>query len=142
MAGGAHFRKWNGPKVSLAVQNNMARALGKFGLVAEGLAKKELVRGHGVLTGTLRRSIHTAQPGYDWAGDDVPAETGTPERGGARLDGLIEGNRISLQLGSGLLYALAVHQGHHNFTGYHYLVIGLDKAKPQMPGILKEYQLK
>lgn len=139
---GAHFRKWNGPNVVLAVQGNMAKALGKFALVAEGFAKKELTKGHGVETGTLRRSIHTAQPGYDWAGDNVPAEQGTPERGGSMNEAANESNRITIQLGSGLNYALPVHQGHHNFEGYHYLVNGVDKAKAQMPGILKGYQLK
>jgi hypothetical protein len=148
MARGAHFRKWNGPKVVLATQTNVAKALGKFGLVAEGFSKKELTKGHGVITGTLRRSIHTAQPGYDWAGDNVPPEAGTPELGGANVEAAIEGSQITLQLGSGLQYALPVHQGHSNsegrgnFSGYHFLVIGLDKAKALMPNILKEYQLK
>lgn len=141
MAGGAHFRKWNGKQVTLAVQQNMAQALGKFGLVAESFSKKELKKGHGVLTGTLRRSIHTAQPGYDWSGDDAPAGAGTSELGGNATDAAIEGSRVALQLGSGLVYALPVHQGHHSFGGYHYLVNGVEKAKAQMPGILKEYEL-
>ena len=140
--GGAHFRKWNGPKVTLAVQGNMAKALGKFGLVAEGFSKKELYKGHGVITSTLRRSIHTAQPGYDWAGDNQDPEAGAPERGGASTEAAIVGNRISLQLGSGLIYALAVHQGHDNFAGYHYLTNGIEKAKALMPNILKEFELK
>lgn len=140
--GGAFIRKWRGKEVTLAVQSNMSKALGKFGLVAEGYAKKELQKGHGVLTGTLRRSIHTAQPGYDWSGDNVAAESGAPERGGNLTEGVIEASRIALQLGSGLVYALAVHQGHHSFEGYHYLVNGVDKARAEMPNILKEYQLQ
>lgn len=140
--GGAHMRKWNGSQVTLAVQGNMAKALGKFGLTAESFSKKELKKGHGVITGTLRRSIHTAQPGYDWGSDNVDPADGAPELGGAATDGLIEGNRVTLQIGSGLQYALPVHQGHHGFTGYHYLVIGIEKAKALMPNILKEFQLK
>lgn len=143
MAGGAHFRKWNGPQVQAAVQGNMAKALGKFGLVAEGFSKKELYKGHGVLTGTLRRSIHTAGPSYNWAGDNVSADAGSPERGGSMNEATIEGGRIiTLALGSGMAYALTVHQGHDGFAGYHYLVNGVDKAKGSMPGILKEYELK
>lgn len=140
--GGAYFKKWNGSQVTLAVQGNMAKALGKFGLVAEGFSKKELRKGHGVLTGTLRRSIHTAQPGYDWAGDNQVPDASAPERGGSATDGLVEGNRVTLQLGSGLRYALPVHQGHHNFAGYHYLTNGIEKAKALMPNILKAHQLK
>lgn len=147
--GGAHISKWNGPQVTLAVQGNMAKALGKFGLVAEGFSKKELYKPpgfpkerHGVETATLRRSIHTAQPGYAWAGDNVAPSAGASERGGAGTEAIIEGSRIALQLGSGLAYALAVHQGHHNFAGYHYLVNGVEKAKAQLPGILKAHQLK
>lgn len=137
MAGGARMRKWRGKEVTLAVGQNMAKALGKFGLVAEGHAKKELRKGHGLITGLLRRSIHTAQPGYNWSGDD-----GASDQGGNLTEAVIEGNRIHLLLGSGLIYALPVHQGHHSFEGYHYLTIGLQKAKAEMPGILKEYELK
>ena len=134
----AHFKKWRGKEVSQAVAQNVARALGEFGLRAEGHAKQELQKGHGVLTGTLRRSIHTAQPGYDWAGDAVS----TGDRGGQMVEGLVQGEKVTLYLGSGLQYALAVHQGHHSFEGYHYLTIGLDKAKPELPAVLKKHALK
>jgi hypothetical protein len=142
MAGGAHFKKWNGPQISAEVKDNVAKALGRFGLVAEGNSKKELTKGHGVETGTLRRSIHTAGPEYNWAADNVEPASGTSELGGASTEGVIQGDRITLSLGSGLNYALPVHQGHHNFAGYHFLVNGLEKAKAQLPMILKAFQLK
>lgn len=142
MARGSYFRKWRGKEVVLAVGNNMAKALGKFALVAEGHAKKELTKGHGVITGTLRRSIHTAQPGYDWSSDDQPAEVGSAEQGGNMIEAVVDGKRLTIQLGSGLIYALPVHQGHHSFEGYHFLTNGVQKAKADMPGILKEFELK
>jgi hypothetical protein len=72
---------WNGKEVLKAVESNVAKALGEFALEVEAAAKKELKKspsekvngkkrylkgqGMGVRTGTLRRSIHTAQPGYN-----------------------------------------------------------------------------
>ena len=134
----ARFKKWRGKEVSRAVAQNIAKALGEFALRAEGHAKKELRKGHGVLTGTLRRSIHTAQPGFNWASD----EAGSGERGGQMTEALVQGTRVTIQLGSGLSYALAVHQGHHHFEGYHYLTNGLDKAKPELPAVLKRHELR
>lgn len=133
----AYFRKWRGKEVTDAVKKNVAEALGEFGLRAEGYSKRELRKGHGVITGTLRRSIHTAQPGYNWGSD-----TGASEAGGRAVDGVAQGDRITLELGSGLKYAMAVHQGHHSFNGYHFLVIGLNKAKPELAKVLKKYQLR
>lgn len=133
----SYFRSWRGKQVSDAVKRNVARAFGEFGLRAERHAKRELRKGHGVETGTLRRSIHTAPPGYDWGGD-----SGSSEMGGRTVVGEIVGDRITLQLGSGLTYALPVHQGHHSFTGYHYLTNGLTKAKPELPAVLRKYELK
>jgi hypothetical protein len=89
-----------------------------------------------VITGTLRRSIHTAEPGYNWSSDD-----GASELGGQKVDASINGSRIVVQLGSGLKYSLPVHQGHHSFEGYHFLTIGVDKAKKELPEVLKRHKL-
>jgi len=132
---------WKGKQVLEQVGENVAAALGEFGLRAEGYAKKELRKGHGVLTGTLRRSIHTAGPDYNWAGDDVKPGPGTPERGGKLVRARRRGKRITLQLGSGLRYALPVHQGHHSFAGYHFLTIGVDKAKGELDEVLRKHRL-
>lgn len=137
---GAHFTRWEPEKAVGASLGNLSKALGKFGLIAEGYAKKELVKGHGVLTGTLRRSIHTAQPGYDWAGDNVPASNASPERGMNMALGQVANQRLVLQFGSGLIYALAIHNGFGGFPGYHYLTLGLDKAKPELPGVIEEFK--
>lgn len=97
--------------------------MGLIGLAVESEAKQELRKGHGVESGTLRRSIHTAEPGYHWGSDDVEPAPGTPERGGKRTDGLV------VQVGSGLNYALPVHQGHGSFGGYHYILIGAERVR-------------
>lgn len=137
----ARFKKWRGKEVTAEVARNVAGALGEFALRAEGYAKKELRKGHGVETGTARRSIHTAQPGYAWVGDNVEPSAGSPERGGRKADAQVSGSRITVQLGSGLVYALALHQGHHGFAGYHFIVNGVDKAKPEMDEVLRKWQL-
>lgn len=137
---GAHFTRWEPEKAVGQSLENLAKAFGKFGLIAEGYAKKELQKGHGVLTGTLRRSIHTAQPGYDWTGDNVPASDGTPERGNSQAEAQINAGKLTLQLGSGMVYALAIHNGFGGFPGYHYLTIGLDKAKPELAGVIEEFK--
>uniref|UniRef100_A0A6H1ZEQ8 Tail protein n=2 Tax=viral metagenome TaxID=1070528 RepID=A0A6H1ZEQ8_9ZZZZ len=124
------------------VQTNVAEALGEFGLRVEGHAKRELQKGHGVLTGTLRRSIHTAGPDYSWSGDDVEPSPSAPERGGVLAKAVKTAVGLVVQVGSGLRYALAVHQGHGSFKGYHYLRKGLNKAKKELPEVLKRHKLK
>lgn len=138
----AKITRWHGKEIADAVKNNVAKGLGKFALRVEGHSKKELRRGHGVRYGTLRRSIHTAEPGYNWGADDVKPGPGTAELGGRIFKAMINGRRVTIQVGSGLRYALPVHQGHHSFAGYHYLTIGLDKAKPELKNDLAEYRLK
>lgn len=137
----AKIRKWRGKEITQEVLQNVAAALGEFGLRAEGHAKKELRKGHGVITGTLRRSIHTAGPAYNWTADQVEPSAGSPERGGGNVNAEIQNQRAVLMLGSGLTYALAVHQGHHSFEGYHYLTNGVDKARGELPAILKRHAL-
>lgn len=131
---------WKGDELKRTMEINGAKIISEFGLTVEAEAKKELRRGHGVETGTLRRSIHTALVGYDWSGDDVEPSQGAPELGGtaAMPDG---GNQLTVQVGSGLVYAMAVHQGHHNFSGYHYLTNGLTKAKGKLASIMSRHKV-
>jgi hypothetical protein len=138
----AKIKSWRGDEIVKAVKGNVAKAMGKFGLRVEGYAKKELRRGHGVRYGTLRRSIHVAAPGYNWGRDDVEPGPGTAELGGRMFEAMVNGRKVTIQVGSGLRYALPVHQGHHSFAGYHYITIGLDKAKPELKNDLAEYRLK
>lgn len=138
----ADFRlDWRGDELKRTIQENGAKIVSEFALTVEGEAKKELRKGHGVLTGTLRRSIHTALTGYDWGGDDVEPGPGAPERGGEQIvpDA---GEQATVQVGSGLVYAMAVHQGHHSFQGYHYLTNGLNKAKGKLSSIIARHKVQ
>lgn len=137
-----HKLNWKGPQVVAQVHKNVGKAYTKFGLKVEGRAKKKLQKGHGVITSTLRRSIHLAQPGYNWSQDDVaPGEKG-PERGRQAVEAEVTFGRVGLQIGSGLHYALPVHQGHGGFAGYHFLTEALDETKPELPAILKEFRME
>ena len=132
---------WKGDEVLKTTKENGAKIISEFALTVEGESKKELRKRHGVLTGTLRRSIHTALPGYDWGGDDVEPSAGAIERGGEAA--MPEASdQITVEVGSGLKYALPLHQGHHNFTGYHYLTNGLKKAQGKLPSIIARHQVK
>ena len=132
---------WEGDQVVDEVVKNMKTALGEFGLMVESEAKQELQPGHGVLTGTLRRSIHTAPPDYNWASDDVEPGPSTPERGGILVEASKLVRKIAVSVGSGLNYALPVHQGHGSFAGYHYLIKGLEKAKTKLKGIVERHKV-
>lgn len=143
----ARMKSWKGKEISEAVAANMAKAIGEYALRVEGHSKRQLRKGHGVLTGTLRRSIHTAQDGYSWTGDH--AEDG-PERGGKFVEGVKKGKKITIQVGSGLVYAMAIHQGwptgykrmKGSFVGYHFITEGEKKAKSELPAIIAKYKLK
>jgi hypothetical protein len=142
---------WKGDELKRTMEQNGAKIISTFALTVEAEAKKELRRGHGVLTGTLRRSIHVALPGYSWGGDDVVPKKikrkkgvgviqGTPERGFQKV--LPENsNRMTLEVGSGMRYAMAVHQGHGNFEGYHFLTNGLKKAQAKLNSIMALYRV-
>lgn len=143
MSRGSYFKRWDSKgTVSHVLKNRVAPAYVKFGLIVESYGKQELEKGHGVLSGTLRRSIHIAEPGYNWAGDDVEPSEQAPERGGQKIELVVPSDKVSLLIGSGLRYAMAVHQGHGSFQGYHFLTNPLNKAKPELPGILDEFKDK
>lgn len=133
---------WRGDDVKRLIMQNVAGAWGEFALEVEGESKRELRRGHGVESGTLRRSIHVGEAGYDWGSDDVAPGAGTPERGGASVKPDANGEALTLEVGSGLQYAMPVHQGHHSFQGYHYLTNGLKKATQKLDSILRKYRLQ
>lgn len=128
----SYFRRWQPEEVVDAKLDKLAIAYGKFGLVAEAESKKVLRKKHGVLTGTLRRSIHAAKPGYQFKSDDVQPSASSPERGGQLVKAGMSKRRLSLLVGSGLVYALKIH------GLYKYLTIGLRRAKPKLPGIIKQ----
>ena len=130
---------WRGQQVVKDVTDNVAEAWTEFGLTVERNSKAQLVKGHGVISGTLRRSIHMAQPGYNWTGDNVLPDPGSPERGRRRIKPLEDGDHLRLQVGSGMIYALAVELGHGTFAGYRYLRNGLAQARRDLPQILQKF---
>lgn len=133
---------WQGDQVLADVQRSVASALSELALRTETYAKLELQKGHGVITGTLRRSLHCAAPGYNWVGDHLEPSENTPELGLQRAAAGMINDEIVVQVGSGLRYALPVHQGHGNFGGYHFLTIGLEQAVNEIDEVLEKYKLK
>lgn len=132
--GKSYFRRWEPEKVVDEKLKRLARAFGTFGHEVEGESKRELKKGHGVLTGTLRRSIHTAEPGYSFSQDNVKPSNNTPERGKQQVNAAITRRRLSLLVGSGMVYAMRIHKL------YKYMTIGLNRAKPRLPAhINKEF---
>ncbi len=130
---------WKGEDVQQRVLRGIAEGLTEFGLRCETASKRRLQPGHGVKTGTLRRSIHLATPGYSWVGDNVTPDDSTAERGGEEVEPAEVNGNLTLQLGSGLEYAMAVHQGHGSFEGYHYITEAVAEQKPKLPEILKRH---
>lgn len=100
---------WRGDEVERQIAQRAANALDEINMRIEGAAKAELYPGHGVLTGTLRRSIHHQR---------------------AR----IEGDRIVGAVGTAPLhYAMVIHRR------YRYLLNGLERVKGQAPGIVRKH---
>jgi hypothetical protein len=131
--------KWRGDAVFRDTQDAAEEALKQFDLRLEGAAKKELYKGHGVLTGTLRRSIHAANPSYLWSMDDTVPSDNSPERGGRAPE--IEKRGLTLwgAVGSGLVYALAIHQGFGSFGGYHYITKPFESLR-RSGAIVKDFR--
>lgn len=132
---------WRGDEVGKDVLKGVASGLAEFGLRAETASKRRLQPGHGVKTGTLRRSIHCATPGYSWDSDNVEPAPDTMERGGQPAEPRKQSGKLTLEIGSGMEYAMAVHQGHGSFEGYHYITEAVKEIKPKLPAILKRHQL-
>lgn len=138
----AYSVKWYDNKVIDLSEKKLCEILTEFGLVAEGASKKELKKGHGVLTGTLRRSVHLATPDYRFSNDKVEPSKSSPERGGSEVEPKeTEKGKFVLVLGSGMPYALKIHQGWSGFEGYHYIRNGIDIAKKQKDAIIKRHQV-
>ena len=136
MSGKGFRLKWDGDQVVDLCEEQLKDIMTEAGLVAEAESKKELRKGHGVKTGTLRRSIHAASPDYDFAADDVEPAAGTPERGGQNIEPEKLEGKYTIALGSGLKYALKIHQGWGSFRGDHYLENGVEKMKKQLTRII------
>lgn len=146
--GKSYLRLWQPEMVVDEKMAKLSKAFGKFGLEVEGKSKKVLEKsakkkvgkryvyvrggGRGVRSGTLRRSIHTAQPGYNFSADNVEPSNTTPERGLKMVHAAVSKRKLSLLVGSGMVYAHVQH------LRYKYLTIGLSRAKPQLTVFINE----
>lgn len=122
---------WKGDKVEAAAQDVLSLFLQQFGLAVEGGAKERLYYGHGVDTGTLRRSIHSADPNYNWPGDSIRPAADTPERGGKAISPAKKGNKLVLCVGSGMVYARVIN------AKYHFMEDSLEANMPRAGEILQ-----
>ncbi len=96
---------WHGAQVYQQVEGAVVRGLTQWGLALETPAKGPLVLGHGMLTATYKRSIHSAGPSYNFAGDDMQPSYDAPERGGTGGEAEVQGSKVISMFGSGLHYA-------------------------------------
>jgi len=126
-----YVHKWYGKKAASYAEEMLKLFLGQWGLHVEGKAKEQLYWGHGMVTGTLRRSIHSAEPGYNWPGDDVAPSAETPERGGEHVEPAREGKKLVIEVGSGMVYARKIEDL------YHYMENAVKDSLNDAPRILK-----
>lgn len=122
---------WEGDKVLEIADEALRGVMTDIGLSVEGDSKAELYKGHGVITGTLRRSIHAAPPSHNFSGEG--ASNPSPEK---------QGGKWTIAVGSGLQYAMPVHQGHRSFGGYHFITNGVNKTRPKVLGFVTKRAIK
>lgn len=110
--------------------------LTEMSLNHERLAKSRLVKGRGVVTGTLRRSIHAADVDYNFGSDDVQPSPGAPERGG-RVFALAERNgKLIVTTGSGMKYARKIDDRYGYLSGTH------KQAAAELPSLIEKHAKK
>lgn len=144
---------WRGKEVERDTMDKIVKpALVEFCLRCEARSKMKLRPssqdssgewiiggGRGKRTGTLQRSIHIAEPGYIWTSDDVRPGSATPERGGHEVEpGDVDG-KMTIEFGSGLEYAIYVHQLHYDEQVNHFLTDSVEEERPNMPEILSKH---
>ena len=163
--GAASWRlNWRGAEVLRQCESNLGDVLVEIGLRVEANAKKKLQKslkgpagrgkggkftkgdwliggGRGLRTGTLRRSIHSATPGYNWGGDNVEPSDSSPELGGQDAAAGPKNGKLVLEVGSGLEYAMVVHQDHYNAEVNGYIVRAADEVAPEVPAIIEKHKV-
>lgn len=131
MAKTSYRLTWYGPQTKKAMEEVSMLFLEQWGLAVEGAGKEQLHPGHGVITGTLRRSIHCAKPNYNWPGDDLLPSEESPERGGKAVSPARIGRKLVVSVGSGMCYARKIEEL------YHFMANAFNEILPQVPRILK-----
>lgn len=140
---------WRGKETKQEVEQVLSDAIVEIDLRVEAKAKQNLKPsqrdakgrwvkggGRGKRTATLQRSIHAAAPDYNWSGDN-----GGADLGGKDFKPRIRGNKITGAVGSGLVYALALHQDDDS-EGKHYLIKAYNEVQPEAIKIVKKHARK
>ena len=124
---------WLGDEERRRIIQGLAASVQEMHLQAEANAKRQLYPGHGLLTGTLRRSIHAARPNYSWGGDDVPPTANAPERGGRGGGPRLMSGKIVGAVGTGMRYSRRIEQL------YGFMSQGYRQAAAKLDGILARH---
>ena len=119
---------WKGDALLRKMRRTAAAAGQEIGLRIEGAAKQQLVKGRGVLTGTLRRSI-TAQPVEVFR--DIVAVTVATDAETVMAEGSKKQKIVAA--GTKLRYAMIVHRR------IPYMTDGLKRVKPQVIKVWKKH---
>lgn len=142
---------WKGATVNAEIERRLKGAVAEIALRIEAKAKTKLQPsqqvngrfvkggGRGLRTGTLRRSIHAAKPTYNYGGDNVTAAAGTPERGGQEPMPERDGKRLMAAVGSGLGYAVYVHQAHYNPAVQGFITRSAEEVMPDALRIVRRH---
>lgn len=127
---------WYGDKVFKIVETAVTTGLTEWAMTTEAHAKGSVYPGRGVVTGTYRRSIHTAAPTYNYGSDDVKPSAGSPERSGRGGSAARYGDKIGIVLGSGMKYASKLEDL--------YSVIGgaVNSKAGELPGVLRKHAIR
>jgi hypothetical protein len=133
MAGKATCRlEWYGDQVAAELKTALAAGLAEWAELHERQAKGQLSPGRGYLTGRMQRSIHAAAPDHNWKGDFKAPGRSAPELGNMGYKPAESGTKISVAVGSGLLYA-AIQEGRLQFVQRAH-----DQTIGQLPGELEK----
>lgn len=111
----------------------VADGLSEMGMTHERLAKSRLRKGRGVVTGTLRRSIHAADVNYDFSSDNVIPSAASPERGGRVAEPTESSGTLTISVGSGLVYARRIDDLYGYLTGTH------KQAAAELPAAIEKH---
>jgi hypothetical protein len=124
---------WKGPAVRQKVVTAVISGLQEFALTHETEAKSELQPRRGVVTGTLRRSIHAANPEYSYQKDHVLSSPSTPERGRGTPQLAERGGKVAVVVGSGMRYARRIE------NRYSYMMRSYGRMLPRLEPIIRKH---
>ncbi len=112
--------RWRTREVKAEVSQTIAESMVEWLSGVEQDAKNSLYPGHGVDTGSMKRSIHAADDHYNWPADhEYP---NGPERGGMVFKPTITEKAVIATIGSGQGYAIFSHQGAKGQIGLRFII--------------------